>query len=512
MQKRLLGFQGWLLLLAVGLLSSLAAAADRSPFEAVVARIGRGAAVGSGVLISREGLLVTCSSTVDAKGQGRVFLGGTEYGGKPLRVPGLRGLALLAITPPKGAEFHTLALGAGSQVQPGGRVQVAGPASALGFDGGGTIAAVETLVRDVEMDAATGIHYMKLELPYAPALAGAPVCSLDDQKLVGLIVPDGTGTPGCQAISVDSLKEALFDAGRPVRAMIAPGLKGGDVQASGPIASDGLLHRSQAMEWSFPIRSQSQTQDIGAMLSAQAWRDISGFQLAPLTPLRSYPGGGLYFATAGGVLYAVQPENQKMLWRYEANDGSVALFAPAVAEDNVFLATGNLGLLSQSHSSGDILVDLVIDLFGLGQRNALAFNQGAIHAVDRRTGQFKWMYETRLVGEPQVVGSRLCFGGLGVYGALDPGTGKEAWIHRDKQRKRDANWYCLKAGPDGVLYGLVVPVRVEGRGNKKDPLRLEGRGGVRALALDAATGTQRWNIPLFEFEKPSRQPMSTAVL
>jgi len=248
------------------------------------------------------------------------------------------------------------------------------------------------------------------------------------------------------------------------------------------------------------------------MLSIQAWRDISGCQMAPLTPLRSYAGGGHYFATVDGVMYAVQPENQKMIWRYEANDGGMAVQAPAVAEDNVFLATGNLGLLAESTYTGDLLVDLVINLFGINQRNSISLNQGTLHAVDRRTGQFKWMYETRMLGEPQVVGSRLCFGGLGVYGALDTGTGKEVWIHKDNDRGRDSNWYCLKAGPDGVLYGVVVPVRVEGAGTLKDRLRLEGRGQVRAVAIDAATGNVRWKTDLFDLRKPTRRPMATAVM
>ncbi len=351
---------------------------------------------------------------------------------------------------------------------------------------------------------------LRLGLPYDRGMQGAAVCDASSQTVLGIVLGEKAQDKlGCRAVSVGAVKLALFSCGVTVVPRLAPQLKGGSNVGMQAITPDGELGREQVSQWVFPALT-AEVQKIEALDAVQAWRTAAGFHISPLTPIERHDDGTQYFSTLNGDLYCINPAEKRMLWKYDA-DGAV-IYPPAVTEDKVFVVTSHLRLdVSHTSYSGDVVADAIVDLFGARTQTQMTVNRGRIHALDRRTGQFKWDFDSKLMGTPVVSGGKLYYGGLGAYGAIDCANGTKVWSKEDSKNKRKANWYCIQVMSNDVLFGVIVPVKLVGKGTRGDGLRFESDGDIKAVAIKPSSGEIVWQTKLTE-SRGLKQPLATLVL
>ncbi len=153
--------------------------------------------------------------------------------------------------------------------------------------------------------------------------------------------------------------------------------------------------------------------------------------------------GIIYFACDDGAIYALNAANGVLLWKFNTNLGGQSFSAPAVADGIVYVGkvdpyvikrtneylfaldakTGTLLWKYEtkgSPSSPSIAENIVYvgtEQIGNG-KDLPSFNEitdGSIYALDAKTGNLKWKYDTPIRASPAVNNGVVYFGGVDGY-------------------------------------------------------------------------------------------------
>ncbi len=146
----------------------------------------------------------------------------------------------------------------------------------------------------------------------------------------------------------------------------------------------------------------------------------------------------------------------------------------------------------------------------VGDRIFIGSPNGAVYALDRRTGCVHWKVDTEAEVRAAIIVAPRADGSLGVYAgdrkawfyAIDANTGHVFW----KQRADDHPWAMITSSPylyQGTLYfGLASFEELAGGSDKYECCTF--RGSV--VAYDAETGAQKWKSYVIPEEpKPTRK-------
>lgn len=209
----------------------------------------------------------------------------------------------------------------------------------------------------------------------------------------------------------------------------------------------------------------------------------------------TYPcvaGDSLYVGTSGsdgGLFYAMNVQTQAEKWRYALGSKSFVTTAPAVANGTVYFGT----------------------------------NDGTYFALDARTGQKKWTFETQPKGRltsPTIAGETIYFGDQkNLLHAVNASTGQERWRLKIKDGIQsmalaDATLYVNNLA--GQIYavdaqaGRLLPFSLKGV-KAGTPLAIDNQtiyfGGLKGgnmYATDATTGELKWKL---ETKEPCQSPV-----
>lgn len=175
----------------------------------------------------------------------------------------------------------------------------------------------------------------------------------------------------------------------------------------------------------------------------------------PIHGAAAVSDSAVYFVCDNGYLFKVRRETGDSLWRYDLGDSRV---------DRVLMH-------QVVENSGDFAWDLASPTPALvGDTLYVGSGDGAVHAVDARTGQRIWRFQadTKVRGTVVVDGDRVTFGTFGgiVY-AVHRRTGEKVW----------------EARTGGPIVNSVVLVG--------DKIVVGNRYGILA-AFEASTGSRVW--------------------
>ncbi len=227
-------------------------------------------------------------------------------------------------------------------------------------------------------------------------------------------------------------------------------------------------------------------------------------------------GGTAYVACSNGLLYALELETGKPLWRCDAGAGITSM--PAVFEAGILVGTANgrvinvdsQGGLAWEFEAGGAVASAPIPA---GGRVYFGSDDGCLYCLDASNGSRLWSYEagsqvrvSPCLYEGQVFGASY----EGDLFALDAGSGRLAWTYRSQglpvvhPAADDGRVFlatelvvsCLDAQSGKRLWEVNVGPRIISnlvlRGNKLMVARGEEGATMESLSLDARTGDSLW--------------------
>ncbi|MCS6860931.1 MAG: trypsin-like peptidase domain-containing protein, partial [Abditibacteriales bacterium] len=134
----------------------------------------------------------------------------------------------------------------------------------------------------------------------------------------------------------------------------------------------------------------------------------------------------LFFGSLNGRFYAFDPlrGEAETFW---ANEGVAFLYAPAANREVVCATAGAVNLSPRARNNflrqlAAMAARVITANVVMPQVREVVPNisdVGLLYVWDRATGEVKWVYRTRFLGPPKIVGQRVYFAGLDVLGALD---------------------------------------------------------------------------------------------
>jgi outer membrane protein assembly factor BamB len=219
----------------------------------------------------------------------------------------------------------------------------------------------------------------------------------------------------------------------------------------------------------------------------------------------------LFFGSINGRFYAFDPlrGEANTFW---ANEGVAFLYAPAANREVVCASAGAVNLSPKARST--LLRQLTAMAARFATANVIApqvaqvvpdiKDTGLLYAWDRATGDPKWVYPTRFLGPPKIVGNRVYFAGLGVLGALDVETGQEVWTpeKNGKNAKKDKDkglvWYHIGHADEQNLFVMAIPVEL----CMEDQYQVcaAGAGDAQLQCLEPNTGKLKWQTKVASLE------------
>lgn len=204
----------------------------------------------------------------------------------------------------------------------------------------------------------------------------------------------------------------------------------------------------------------------------------------------------LFFGSINGRFYAFDPlrGEAETFW---ANEGVAFLYAPDANHEIVCATAGAVNLSPRARNN--FLRSLAAMAARVVTANVIApqvrevvpniSDVGLLYAWDRATGEVKWVYRTRFLGPPKIVGKRVYFAGLGVLGALDVATGQEVWAlphDKKKDKDKDLTWYHLAHVDEHNLFVTAIPVEL--CMEEQYQVCAAGTGSAQLQRLDPQTG------------------------
>jgi outer membrane protein assembly factor BamB len=229
----------------------------------------------------------------------------------------------------------------------------------------------------------------------------------------------------------------------------------------------------------------------------------------------------LFFGSINGRFYAYDPLRGEVetFW---ANEGVAFLYAPAMNREVVCATAGAVNLSPRARST--FLRQMAAMAARLASANVLApqvrevvpniSDMGVLYAWDRETGNLKWVYTSRFLGPPKVVGHRVYFAGLGVLGALDVETGKEIWPNEngnDKKKDKDKPlvWYHIAHADEQNLFVTAIPVEL--CLEEQYQVCAAGTGNAQLQSLELETGKVKWQTKMTSL-KAAQTALSASVV
>ncbi len=204
----------------------------------------------------------------------------------------------------------------------------------------------------------------------------------------------------------------------------------------------------------------------------------------------------LFFGSINGRFYAFDPlrGEAETFW---ANEGVAFLYAPAANREVVCATAGAVNLSPRARNNflrqlAAMAARVITANVVVPQVREVVPNisdVGLLYAWDRATGEVKWVYRTRFLGPPKIVGQRVYFAGLGVLGALDVETGQEVWTlpnDKKKDKDKDLTWYHLTHVDEQNLFVTAIPVEL--CMEEQYQVCAAGTGSAQWQRLDPQTG------------------------
>jgi outer membrane protein assembly factor BamB len=165
----------------------------------------------------------------------------------------------------------------------------------------------------------------------------------------------------------------------------------------------------------------------------------------------------IYFGCADQFVYAVNPDNGELVWRFKTEgpivEGSVTLHDGVLYigsfDKNMYALRADTGqLLWKFRTQGKVASTPAINegilYFGSKDQN--------VYALDARTGKLRWKYKTFdcIISEPAFVGDKLIIGSYDRFlYCLDKRTGMLEWKHETQGEIHNPNAFTIK---DGIVY------------------------------------------------------------
>ena len=287
---------------------------------------------------------------------------------------------------------------------------------------------------------------------------------------------------------------ALFGADINERVASANLVLGSDTDKKGPqiVFANGREAGVHLRNLEFRAVSAEHTKS-SYISAAQDWRVNTGFWLNALTsPVLD--GSRCYFGSMDGTVYSVDMNTMQREWLFQNYGGKSnrtypVYFPPSVSGDALCVGSGSLNLNARKERDSSLAgvvnaigaqygynLSILQGMFTISHVNHTLLDEGLINCVDRKTGAFKWQYETRFVSQPQIVGDKVIFTGMESLGVLNLADGKPVWRHESDRNKENPTYYTIGGVSESKVWTLGLPTRVNGGGNTNpaiDPLRLE---------------------------------------
>lgn len=187
-------------------------------------------------------------------------------------------------------------------------------------------------------------------------------------------------------------------------------------------------------------------------------------------------GNTLYASTQEGIMYAVELETGREQWRFESEDDGFT--SPLVSDGLIYVAASNWDderdkLYALDKEGGEprwVFTDGFEISYDQTTAPAIAYGKvyvggsgGTLHAIDSKSGNKKWQFETgQPINEPTVANRRVYFGDTGgnLY-AVNTQSGTEEWRTNidgwgvSGPTIADDNIYVSRAGDkEGIVYSF----------------------------------------------------------
>ncbi|MGZ3516962.1 MAG: outer membrane protein assembly factor BamB family protein [Vulcanimicrobiaceae bacterium] len=252
---------------------------------------------------------------------------------------------------------------------------------------------------------------------------------------------------------------------------------------------------------------------------------------APFSSSPTLVGSTLYIGNNGGALYAIDASSGRVTWTYHVKNPIMS--APIVYADSVIIGVGNENSPDGSSPSRPMHV-------GSGE--------GALVAVDRRTGGKRWRIELHGSGMPTAAiinGIVVHHDGAGAVIGVDPAAGRKLYARNIQSIasmvaalpvgsdrfvtsgvQANAAWQ-LRARDGSVVWKSVFSPMASGIGDcppatdghrvfcdyimppsAATPVITGSSALQRAYALDVATGKKVWDVPIESGILPERNEAS----
>ncbi len=231
-------------------------------------------------------------------------------------------------------------------------------------------------------------------------------------------------------------------------------------------------------------------------------------------------GRRVFAACRNGLLYCVDLESGRPLWRFDA--GAEITSMPALFEGGVLVSTADGRVVCvdgegrprwKAEAGGSIPSSPL----PAGWNVFFASRDGFLYCIDGKNGTERWRYQADAPLEVSPCfyqGQVFCASYEGTLFALDAGSGRHVWSSRlrgvpaffpvaDEGRifqVTDAELYCLDAQSGRILWscalGSTVISNPAVRGNQVVFLQGEKGGTSNLLSLDARTGDRLWETAM----------------
>ena len=210
---------------------------------------------------------------------------------------------------------------------------------------------------------------------------------------------------------------------------------------------------------------------VDVLTGQERWRFQTG---APIKSSPTVADGIVYFGSNDNRFYAVNGANGREVWHFETernvsgtaavSDG-VVYFGSNDADDPLYALDAKTGTVRwrrggwRAQTKGNTLSPSVagaVVYFGV--------QEGNLYALDRLTGDQRWVFPSRVSSDVSAAGTMLCFVSYNGYlHGIDATTGQERW-----RFYMESPWGSAPALVDGVLffgseagpfYAIVAPSR-----------------------------------------------------